>query len=233
MIEVKHLEKYYGSDGTVTKALDDISFISYDGEFLCIMGASGSGKSTLLNCLSTIDCASAGDILFNGVSFDSLKKSELAAFRRHNLGFIFQNYNLLDTLTLGENISLSLLINGAAQGTIQKRIHDIANQVGIGERQRCAFARAVVNSPKLIFADEPTGALDSASAISLMKIIASLNHTLHSNIFLVTHDALCASYADRVLFLKDGKIFSELVKGEKKNREFYHEILDNISLLGE
>ena len=225
MIEVKHLEKYYGSDGTVTKALDDISFISYDGEFLCIMGASGSGKSTLLNCLSTIDCASAGDILFNGVSFDSLKKSELAAFRRHNLGFIFQNYNLLDTLTLGENISLSLLINGAAQGTIQKRIHDIANQVGIGhlldklpsqvsggERQRCAFARAVVNSPKLIFADEPT---------------------LHSNIFLVTHDALCASYADRVLFLKDGKIFSELVKGEKKNREFYHEILDNISLLGE
>ena len=236
MIEVKHLEKYYGSDGTVTKALDDISFISYDGEFLCIMGASGSGKSTLLNCLSTIDCASAGDILFNGVSFDSLKKSELAAFRRHNLGFIFQN----------ENISLSLLINGAAQGTIQKRIHDIANQVGIGhlldklpsqvsggERQRCAFARAVVNSPKLIFADEPTGALDSASAISLMKIIASLNHTLHSNIFLVTHDALCASYADRVLFLKDGKIFSELVKGEKKNREFYHEILDNISLLGE
>ena len=246
MIEVKHLEKYYGSDGTVTKALDDISFISYDGEFLCIMGASGSGKSTLLNCLSTIDCASAGDILFNGVSFDSLKKSELAAFRRHNLGFIFQNYNLLDTLTLGENISLSLLINGAAQGTIQKRIHDIANQVGIGhlldklpsqvsggERQRCAFARAVVNSPKLIFADEPTGALDYASAISLMKIIASLNHTLHSNIFLVTHDALCASYADRVLFLKDGKIFSELVKGEKKNREFYHEILDNISLLGE
>lgn len=163
MIEVKHLEKYYGSDGTVTKALDDISFISCDGEFLCIMGASGSGKSTLLNCLSTIDCASAGDILFNGVSFDSLKKSELAAFRRHNLGFIFQNYNLLDTLTLGENISLSLLINGAAQGTIQKRIHDIANQVGIGhlldklpsqvsggERQRCAFARAVVNSPKLI-----------------------------------------------------------------------------------
>lgn len=132
MIEVKHLEKYYGSDGTVTKALDDISFISCDGEFLCIMGASGSGKSTLLNCLSTIDCASAGDILFNGVSFDSLKKSELAAFRRHNLGFIFQNYNLLDTLTLGENISLSLLINGAAQGTIQKRIHDIANQVGIG-----------------------------------------------------------------------------------------------------
>ena len=175
-----------------------------------------------------------------------MKKSELAAFRRHNLGFIFQNYNLLDTLTLGENISLSLLINGAAQGTIQKRIHDIANQVGLGhlldklpsqvsggERQRCAFARAVVNSPKLIFADEPTGALDSASAISLMNIIASLNHTLHSNIFLVTHDALCASYADRVLFLKDGKIFSELVKGEKKNREFYHEILDNISLLGE
>ena len=227
MIEVKHLEKYYGSDGTVTKALDDISFISYDGEFLCIMGASGSGKSTLLNCLSTIDCASAGDILFNGVSFDSLKKSELAAFRRHNLGFIFQNYNLLDTLTLGENISLSLLINGAAQGTIQKRIHDIANQVGIGH------LLDKFNSPKLIFADEPTGALDSASAISLMKIIASLNHTLHSNIFLVTHDALCASYADRVLFLKDGKIFSELVKGEKKNREFYHEILDNISLLGE
>lgn len=131
MIEVKHLEKYYGSDGTVTKALDDISFISYDGEFLCIMGASGSGKSTLLNCLSTIDCASAGDILFNGVSFDSLKKSELAAFRRHNLGFIFQNYNLLDTLTLGENISLSLLINGAAQGTIQKRIHDSSFTVSL------------------------------------------------------------------------------------------------------
>ena len=246
LIRLKDAVKKYGKGETEVYALDHATLELDEGKICVILGPSGSGKSTLLNCLSTIDCASAGDILFNGVSFDSLKKSELAAFRRHNLGFIFQNYNLLDTLTLGENISLSLLINGAAQGTIQKRIHDIANQVGIGhlldklpsqvsggERQRCAFARAVVNSPKLIFADEPTGALDSASAISLMKIIASLNHTLHSNIFLVTHDALCASYADRVLFLKDGKIFSELVKGEKKNREFYHEILDNISLLGE
>ena len=132
IIRVSDVEKYYGNGDQVTKAVDRVSFAVQQGEFIGVMGASGSGKSTLLNCLSTIDCASAGDILFNGVSFDSLKKSELAAFRRHNLGFIFQNYNLLDTLTLGENISLSLLINGAAQGTIQKRIHDIANQVGIG-----------------------------------------------------------------------------------------------------
>jgi putative ABC transport system ATP-binding protein len=222
MIEVKHLEKYYGSDGTVTKALDDISFISYDGEFLCIMGASGSGKSTLLNCLSTIDCASAGDILFNGVSFDSLKKSELAAFRRHNLGFIFQNYNLLDTLTLGENISLSLLINGAAQGTIQKRIHDIANQVGIGhlldklpsqvsggERQRCAFARAVVNSPKLIFADEPTGALDSKTGRTVMDLFHELNRNQGKTIVLITHSTGLAEETDRIITISDGTITGE------------------------
>ena len=235
MIEVKHLEKYYGSDGTVTKALDDISFISYDGEFLCIMGASGSGKSTLLNCLSTIDCASAGDILFNGVSFDSLKKSELAAFRRHNLGFIFQNYNLLDTLTLGENISLSLLINGAAQGTIQKRIHDIANQVGIGhlldklpsqvsggERQRCAFARAVVNSPKLIFADEPTGNLDSKTSKQVLYRMLELTKNQQVTFVMVTHEPELAECADRVVTILDGKVCSNVVQDEAtktRNRE--------------
>lgn len=245
MIEVRHIEKYYGSDGITTKAIDDVSFVSADGEFLCIMGASGSGKTTLLNCVSTIDHVSAGEILYDGVPFDSLKQSELAAFRRCNLGFVFQNYNLLDSLTLGENISLSLVVNNAAPQSIPARIRQVAHAVGIehrldqfprqvsgGERQRCAFARAIINSPKLIFADEPTGALDSSSAIKLMEIISTLNKTLRSNIIMVTHDAFYASYADRVLFLKDGKLFSEIVKGEKDKRDFYHEIVDSVSLLG-
>lgn len=245
MVEVKHIEKYYGSNGVITKALDDISFTSADGEFLCIMGASGSGKTTLLNCLATIDRPTSGEVLFDHISVDGLKISDLAAFRRLNLGFIFQNYNLLETLTLGENISLSLVINDFEPNLVQSRISEVARSVGIehlldkfpsqvsgGERQRCAFARAVAHSPKVIFADEPTGALDSASAMNLMEIMVSLNHTLHTNIFMVTHDALCASYSDRVLFLKDGKIFSEVIKGEKSKLAFYHELLDCTSLLG-
>lgn len=245
MIEVRHIEKYYGSDDVITKAIDDVSFVSADGEFLCIMGASGSGKTTLLNCISTIDSVSAGEILYDGIPFDSLKESELATFRRRNIGFVFQNYNLLDTLTLGENISLSLVVNKADPQSIQERVRRAARTVGIehllnkypwqvsgGERQRCAFARAIINSPKLIFADEPTGALDSSSAILLMEIISTLNKALHSNIIMVTHDALCASHADRILLLKDGKIFSEIIRGEKDRRDFYHEILDSVSLLG-
>lgn len=245
MIEVRNVEKYYGANGNVTKALDNISFTSADGEFLCIMGASGSGKTTLLNCISTLDSLSAGEILFDGVPRSTIKEAEMAAFRRRNLGFVFQNYNLLDSLTLGENISLSLLVNAVDPAAVPARVAQLAHEVGIeplldkfpsqvsgGERQRCAFARAIINTPKLIFADEPTGALDSGSAMKLMQIMGALNQTMHASIFMVTHDALCASYAERVLFLKDGKLFSEIVKGEKSKRDFYHEILDGVSLLG-
>ena len=198
LLRVENIEKYYGGLGTVTRALDQLSFHVRKGEYISIMGASGSGKTTLLNCLSTIDSVSAGHIMLDGKDITKLREEELAAFRRDNLGFVFQEYNLLDTLTLEENMALP----------------------------------AVVCGPKIIFADEPTGALDSHSARVLLEIISQLHEDLETTVFMVTHDAFCASYAERILFLKDGKIFNELVKGEKTRGVFYHEILDVLSLLG-
>ena len=181
----------------------------------------------------------------NGADITKLKEDELAKFRRENLGFIFQDFNLLDTLTIGENISLSLTVNGVSPSETVKRIENISAQLGIGhildkfpyqvsggEKQRCACAIAVITNPKLVLADEPTGSLDSVSSVKLLEIIVELNRTLNSTILLVTHDAFSASYAERILFLKDGKIFNEIIKGEKCRQTFYHEILDVLSLLG-
>lgn len=245
LLQVDNIEKYYGNQGTVTKALNQVSFNVQHGEYISVMGASGSGKTTLLNCISTIDTVSAGHILLDGNDITAISEDDLAAFRRENLGFVFQDYNLLDTLTLEENIALPLTISEISPNEITVRVHDIASklqiidilekypfQVSGGQKQRCAFARAIICNPKLVMADEPTGSLDSNSSRILLEIISSLNKELGTTILMVTHDAFSASYANRILFLKDGKIFNEILKGEKTRSTFYHEILDVLSLLG-
>lgn len=245
MLQVQNIEKYYGSKNNVTKALDRISFHVEDGEFIVIMGASGSGKTTLLNCISTIDTVSAGKILLDGENISELSQSELARFRREQLGFVFQEFNLLDTLTLEENIGLALTINGVSPDTVQKRVIDVAQQLGIqealnkfpyqvsgGQKQRAACARAMVAGQSLILADEPTGALDSKASKTLLEILTRMNQKMSATILMVTHDAYSASYASRVLFLKDGRIFNELIRGERTRPVFYHEILDVLALLG-
>lgn len=242
---VDHIEKYYGNQGAVTKALNQVSFYVQHGEFVSIMGASGSGKTTLLNCISTIDTVSAGHIFLQGKDITAISEEDIAIFRRDNLGFVFQDFNLLDTLTLEENIALPLTIAQVPPEEITERIYHIAGrlqisdtlkkfpfQVSGGQKQRCAFARAVIGNPKLIMADEPTGSLDSNSARILLQMMSGLNKETGATILMVTHDAFCASYADRILFLKDGNIFNEILKGEKTRDIFYREILDVLSLLG-
>lgn len=244
-IRVCDIEKYYGNESNVTKALDRISFHVEKGEFIGVMGASGSGKTTLLNMLATIDRVTAGHIYYENVDITELSEDALAEFRKNNLGFVFQEYNLLDTLTIEENIVLALTLQGEKKKDIREscdrilkwlEIEDIRNkfpyQVSGGQKQRCACARAVVNHPKLLLADEPTGALDSKSAQTLLETFVNLNSTMEATIFMVTHDAFSASYCKRILFLKDGKIFHELVRGERSRRVFLQEILDVLSLTG-
>ena len=246
ILEVESVEKYYGSKGNFTKALDDISFSVEAGEFVGIMGASGSGKTTLLNCISTIDRVTCGNILVDGKDVTLLKGNSLNKFRREQLGFIFQDFNLLDTMTAYENIALALSIQKVPAREIEKRVEEIAGQLNIedvlkkypyqmsgGQKQRVASARAVVGNPKLVLADEPTGALDSKAARMLLKSFSYLNETLQTTILMVTHDAFTASYASRILFIKDGKLFSELRRGEEESRrEFFEKIIDVVSLLG-
>ena len=244
-LEVKNLKKYYGSHGNITKAVDGISFDVLEGEFVAIMGASGSGKTTLLNTISTIDTVTSGNIYLDGVDITTLKEEELADFRRENLGFIFQDFNLLDTLTIEENIALSLIINHEDILKVDKKVDDIAKKLGIqdildkfpyevsgGQKQRCACARALINEPKLILADEPTGALDSKSSRMLLETMDEMNERLNATILMVTHDSFSASFCKRVIFIKDGKIFNEILKGEKSRKEFFNEILDVLTMLG-
>jgi len=245
MLQVQNIEKYYGSKNNVTKALDRVSFDVEAGEFLAIMGASGSGKTTLLNCISTIDAISAGKILLDGVSVADLSESELARFRRERLGFVFQDFNLLDTLTIEENIGLALSLNHQTPGTVQSRVREVAGKLGItdiltkfpyqvsgGQKQRAACARAMVAGQSLLLADEPTGALDSKASKNLLEIMTTMNQDMGATILMVTHDAYSASYAKRVLFLKDGRVFNELLRGERGRPVFYHEILDVLAALG-
>ena len=245
MLQVQNIEKYYGSKNNVTQALDRVSFDVEAGEFLAIMGASGSGKTTLLNCISTIDTISAGKILLDGVSVADLSETELAKFRRERLGFVFQDFNLLDTLTIEENIGLALSLNHQDSGTVQSRVRDIAQKLGItdilpkfpyqvsgGQKQRTAVARAMVAGQSLLLADEPTGALDSKASKNLMEIMTAMNRDMGATILMVTHDAYSASYAKRVLFLKDGRVFNELLRGDRGRPVFYHEILDVLAALG-
>lgn len=229
----------------MTKALDRVSFDVAEGEFIAIMGASGSGKTTLLNCISTIDTVSAGHILLNGQDISELPQQELARFRRERLGFVFQDFNLLDTLTLEENIGLALTINHMDPNLVRDRVQDVAMRLGIddilekfptqvsgGQKQRAACARAMVAGQSLILADEPTGALDSRASKNLLEIMAKMNREMRATILMVTHDAYSASYATRVLFLKDGRLFNELIRGDRTRAVFYHEILDVLGLLG-
>lgn len=219
VLEVKNIEKYYGNKSNLTKAIDNISFKVEDGEFVGIMGASGSGKTTLLNCISTIDKVTAGHIVINNQDITKLKGNKLNKFRREELGFIFQDFNLLDTLTAYENIALALTIQKVNAKEIDKRVKEVAEKLGItdilnkypyqvsgGQKQRIASARAIITNPKMILADEPTGALDSKSARQLLESFELLNKKLKSTILMVTHDAFTASYAERIIFIKDGKI---------------------------
>ena len=245
VLKLEHIQKYYGSKGNVTKAIQDISFSVQEGEFVGIMGASGSGKTTLLNCISTIDTVSAGHIYLNGTDVTEITEKQIARFRRENLGFVFQDFNLLDTLTISENIALALTINRVPAGEIDGRVREIAGKLNItdildkypyqvsgGQKQRCACARAIINQPKLILADEPTGALDSHSSQLLLSAIQSINETLGATILMVTHDAFSASYANRILFLRDGTIFTEIFKGSNSRRTFFEKILDVLTMTG-
>lgn len=245
ILEVKNVTKYYGNGSIVTKALDGISFSVEEEDFTAIMGASGSGKSTLLNVIATIDKVSAGDILVEGRNLADMKEEQLSGFRRDKLGFIFQEYNLLDTLTIGENITLPLNLKKVDAETTAGELNRVAEALGVadqigkfpyelsgGQRQRAACARAIITNPALILADEPTGALDSANSRNLMKTFVQMNRSLGSTILMVTHDAVVGSYAKRVLFLKDGKIWSEILRGERSRQEMYQEILSVMSALG-
>ena len=245
ILEVKTVEKYYGNRGNLTKAINNISFNVYEGEFVGIMGASGSGKTTLLNCISTIDKVTSGHILISGTDVTELRGEKLNKFRREDLGFIFQDFNLLDTLTAYENIALALTIQGKKPKEIDEKIKEVAKTLNItkilnkfpyqmsgGEKQRVASARAIVTNPKLILADEPTGALDSKSSRMLLEKLEDLNKTLNATILMVTHDAFTASYCSKIYFIKDGKIFNELVKGNDSRKEFFDKIIDVVTLLG-
>ncbi|MFD3157313.1 ABC transporter ATP-binding protein [Haloimpatiens sp. FM7330] len=245
ILKISNIEKYYGKDGNITKVLKNISFGIEKGEFVGIMGPSGSGKTTLLNVISTIDTVTAGHIYYDDIDITEIADIKLARFRRKNLGFIFQDFNLLDTLTIEENISLALTINNAKANEIDSKVEKITEELGIsqilkkfpyevsgGQKQRCACARALINNPKLILADEPTGALDSKSAQMLLESMNTMNQSLRATILMVTHDPFSASYCKRILFLKDGRIFNELVRGEKTRHQFYSEILEVLSLLG-
>ncbi len=245
ILQIKNIEKYYGNKASLTKALDNISFEVAKGEFVAIMGASGSGKTTLLNSISTIDKVTSGHIIIGGEDITKLKGNKLNKFRREELGFIFQDFNLLDTLTAYENIALALSIQNVATNEIEKRIKKVAKELDIesvlnkypyemsgGQKQRVASARAIITNPKLILADEPTGALDSKSAKMLLEKLNYLNDELCATILMVTHDAFTASYASRVVFIKDGKIFNEINKGNDSRKVFFDKIIDVVTLLG-
>jgi putative ABC transport system ATP-binding protein len=245
IVKVDNIEKYYGNKGNVTKAIDKISFEVNEGEFVGIMGPSGSGKTTLLNCISTIDSITSGKLVINNTEITKLKSKGLEKFRRQELGFVFQDFNLLDTLTAYENIALALTIQNRKPEEIKSLINKIANKLEIssvldkfpyqmsgGQKQRVAAARAIITDPSLILADEPTGALDSKSARLLLDSFEKLNKEMNATILMVTHDAFTASYANRILFIKDGKIFTELEKGDNSRKDFFNRIIEVVTLLG-
>ena len=244
ILKVDKIEKYYGSRSSLTKAIDNLSFEVEKGEFVAIMGASGSGKTTLLNCIGTIDKVTSGHIFVGDLDITKLKGNELNKFRREEVGFIFQDFNLLDTLTAYENIALALSIQNLKVKEIEEKIKKVSKELDIkdvlnkypyqmsgGQKQRVAAARAIITNPKLVLADEPTGALDSKSSKMLLEKLEFLEK-LGATILMVTHDAFTASYARRVIFIKDGKIFKELHKGNDTRKSFFDKIIDVVTLLG-
>lgn len=245
ILKLEHVEKYYGNKSNLTKALDQVSFEVETGEFVGIMGASGSGKTTLLNCISTIDRVTGGKIVVEGRDITGMKGNALNKFRREKLGFIFQDFNLLDTLTAYENIALPLSIRNTPPLKIDAKIIELAEILGIddvmkkypyqmsgGQKQRVAAARAIIGDPAMVLADEPTGALDSKSARSLLESMEGMNQNYGATILMVTHDAFAASFATRVIFLKDGQIFNEVRKGDDSRKQFFDRIMDVVTLMG-
>ena len=246
ILQVKDIEKYYGNKGNVTKAINNISFNVEEGEFVEIMGPSGSGKTTLLNCISTVDNVTTGNIKINGKEITKLKSKSIEKFRREELGFIFQDFNLLDTFTAFENIALALTIQeGKKAKNIRDRVLEVAKKLDIeevlskfpyemsgGQKQRVAAARAIITNPSLILADEPTGALDSKASRLLLDSFEKLNEEMKATILMFTHDAFTASYAHRILFIKDGRVFNELIRGNDSRKEFFNRIIEVVTLLG-
>ena len=245
VLDAQHIEKVYGSRNNVTRALDDVSFKVTKGEFVAIMGPSGSGKSTLLNCVSTIDQVTSGSVIVGGEDVTKLKSAKLTKFRREQLGFIFQDSNLLDTLTAQENIALPLTIARVPAKEVLARVEEVALRLGIaqtldkypyqlsgGQQQRVAAARALVTKPAVIMADEPTGALDSKNARLLLESFENMNRNYGATVLMVTHDSFAASYTGRVLFIRDGKIFTELRRGDSPRREFFDRIMEVVAMMG-
>lgn len=243
ILKVSNLSKVYGSK-VVSNALKDISFNIEDGEFVGIMGPSGSGKTTLLNLISTIDKPTSGKISFGDKEPHKLKGDALALFRRRELGFVFQDYNLLDTLTIGENIVLPLTLENVPIKEQNEKLKKVSKILGIedlldkrtfevsgGQAQRTAIARALINNPSIVLADEPTGNLDSKAARNVMELLEKINNEEKVTTMMVTHDPVAASYCHRILFIKDGVIYNEIYKGDNRAK-FYQEIMDVLLLLG-
>lgn len=243
ILNIEHVKKYYSVGDNIVKAVDDVSFKVRKREFVAIMGSSGSGKTTMLNIISSIDNADSGNIIISGDNIVKLSDKQLAAFRRKKLGFVFQDFNLLDSLTIGENIAFTLAINKEEPKKIDEIVKGIAAKIGIegilsqypyqvsgGQKQRCACARALANNPELILADEPTGALDSKSSTMLLETFNNMQNEFNSTILMVTHDVYSASYAERILLLKDGMLFKELVRNDRMSRKQYMDfIFENTS----
>lgn len=242
---VERLERVFGGKGNPTYALRGLSFTVEDGQFVAVMGPSGSGKTTLLNCIATIDRPTGGQVTVNGTEVSRLRGKALARFRREDLGFIFQDSNLIDTLSGRENIALELSIRGVKASETDVRVRDIAERLGVkdvlekfpaqmsgGQRQRVAAARAIIGRPRLILADEPTGALDSRNSAVMMETLATMNAQMSATILMVTHDPFAASHSSRVLFVRDGALFTELVRGSDDDKAFLTRILEVQALLG-
>lgn len=247
LLEVKNVKKVYTTRlGAVkVQALSNVSFSVEEGEYVAIMGESGSGKTTLLNILASLDKATGGQVLLNGRDLSGIKHREICAFRREHLGFVFQDFNLLDSLSLRDNIYLPLVLSGENYGNMREKLKPLAEKLAIadilekypyevsgGQKQRAAVCRALITQPDIILADEPTGALDSKASKNLLEIMSTMNQDMGATILMVTHDAYSASYAKRVLFLKDGRVFNKLLRGERGRPVFYHEILDVLAALG-
>ena len=245
ILEVSGLRKVYTSrlGGSRVEALRNVSFTVEQGEYVAIMGESGSGKTTLLNILAALDEPTAGEVLLSGKSLETIPERDLAAFRRDNLGFVFQEFNLLDTFTLEDNIYLPLVLMGMSYEDMRARLLPIARELGLtellkkypyevsgGQKQRAAVARAIITEPKLLLADEPTGALDSGSTDELLRLFAAINRA-GQTILMVTHSVKAASRAGRVLFIKDGQVFHQLYRGEDDDTRFYQRISDTLTML--
>ena len=245
LLELSHVGKVYGGKDVVTTALVDVTLSVRKGEFVAIMGPSGSGKSTLLNCIATIDAPTSGRITLSGRDVTRLRRNELAKFRRDELGFIFQDSNLLDTLTGFENIALALTLKGERPREIEQAVNRLARTLGVeevlrkypqqmsgGQRQRVAAARAIVGHPQLILADEPTGALDSKSSAVLLEVLENMNARMGATILMVTHDAFAASYSTRTVFVRDGRLFNDMRRGDTPRNDYYQRIMEVMAFLG-